>query len=177
MSLTQHDKERNLSEKKNLVEYLEKEAERALQGECLAQRRLSQADSDIFCETNHQLGSQRLEFSQANHWADQAQRENSRSFGELRGKNRINQESHAKDCQEIEELRRVCCEEAKEAPLPRMSFLSQIQEQQDKSVNDVKEFYDPETASSSGPSQWNDQPRLWIAAQYTALDGYTRKRF
>ena len=37
---------------------------------------------------NQQLESQRLELYQANQWADQAQRENSRLFGELSTKNR-----------------------------------------------------------------------------------------
>ena len=36
--------ERLLSEKQNLHDYLEREARRALQGECMAQRRLSEAE-------------------------------------------------------------------------------------------------------------------------------------
>ena len=44
VSLSQHEQERILSERKNLHEYLEVEAERALQGEYMAQRRLSEAE-------------------------------------------------------------------------------------------------------------------------------------
>ena len=92
VSLSQHDRERMLSERKNLYEYLGKEAvARAPQGECSAQRRLSEAEMEMVrksCkrrksdiapyETNQQLESQRLELYQASHWADQAQQENSR---------------------------------------------------------------------------------------------------
>ena len=66
--------ERILSERKNLHEYLDNEAERAFRGKCVAQRRLSEAEvemdrrswerrnSDIaLYETNPQLESQILE--------------------------------------------------------------------------------------------------------------------
>ena len=79
VSSSQHDWERILSERKKLHEYLEKEAERGLQGECTAQRRFPEAEvemdrkswerrnSDIAPnETNQQLESQRLELYQAN---------------------------------------------------------------------------------------------------------------
>ena len=72
VSFSQHEQERNLHE------YLEKLAERALQGECAAQNRLSEAEvemnrrswerrnSDVaLCETNQQLESQRLELYHA----------------------------------------------------------------------------------------------------------------
>ena len=39
-------------------------------------------------------------------------------------RNRIFQEDHAKDCQEIEELRRICCEEAGGARQLRIDELS-----------------------------------------------------
>ena len=41
------EQERDLSEKQNLHEYLEREARRALQGECIAQRRLSEAEVEM----------------------------------------------------------------------------------------------------------------------------------
>ena len=41
------NKERIQSERKNLHEYLEKKAERALQGECTAQKRLSEAEVEM----------------------------------------------------------------------------------------------------------------------------------
>ena len=103
------NKERIQSERKNLHEYLEKKAERALQGECTAQKRLSEAEVEMdrnsrvrrnsgvaLHQTNQQLESQRLELHQANQWADRAQRENSRLFGESSSKNRLHQEHHAR---------------------------------------------------------------------------------
>ena len=135
-------------------------------------RNWEQRNADIApYETNRQLESQRLELYQANQWADQAQREQICLFEELdigMG-NRIFQEDHAKDCQEIEELRRICCEEAEQARQIRIDELSlqqernpsnvsqlltQIQDLQEKvnSLADAKDFYDPETASSSGVS-------------------------
>ena len=67
--------------------YLEQKAELAVQGECAAQKRFSEAEAEMVIrnweqrndialyETNRELESQKLELSQANQWADQAQRE------------------------------------------------------------------------------------------------------
>ena len=68
-------------------------------------------------ETDRELESQRLELYQANQWADQdqAQREKIHLCGELGMRNRIFQESRARDCQEIKDLRRICCEETDRA--------------------------------------------------------------
>ena len=110
-------------------------------------------------------------------------------------RNRLFNDSRARDCQEIEELRRICCEETNRARQLRIDELSmqqernpstvnqlmaQIQEMQDKatSLSDARECYDPETASSSGASLVPSQPfdysesqrdawaRIWIAAGY-----------
>ena len=48
--------------------------------------------------------SQRLQLQQANQWVDQAQRDRISLHGELEMRNRLFQEDHARDCQEIEEL-------------------------------------------------------------------------
>ena len=74
--------ERILSEVKNLHEYLEKKAERALLCESTAQKRLSEAEVEVdrkswerrnsdvaLYETNRELESQRLELYQADQWA------------------------------------------------------------------------------------------------------------
>ena len=106
--------------------------------------------------------------------ADQAQRENNRLFGDLVTKNRIYQEHHARNCQEIVEMRRLCCKPAdgvtqfridalsmqKKNPSTVNRLLSQIQELQDKvnSLNEEKEVYDHETASTSGMSHVLSQP-------------------
>ena len=87
-------------------------------------------------ETNRELETQQMEPYHANQWASQAQMERSRLY----------QESHAKDCFEIEELRRICREESERARQLRTDELSaqkkgeslhnqlfsQIQEWQDK---------------------------------------------
>ena len=90
-------------------------------------------------------------------------------------KNRPFQEDHARDCQEIEELRSICCEEpdrARQARIDELSMhqernpttvsqlLTQIQELQNKvnSLSDAREFYDPESGSSSGATHVPSQP-------------------
>ena len=95
--------------------------------------------------------------------------------GELELRNRFFQESQAKDCQEIEELRRFCCEEADRARKARIDELSmhqernpttvsqfaQIQDLQNKvnSLSDAREiFYDPESGSSSGATHFPSEP-------------------
>ena len=64
--------------------------------------------------TDRELESQRLELHQANQCADQPQRENINLCGELEMRNRLFEESRART-QEIEELRRTCCEEPNRA--------------------------------------------------------------
>ena len=79
-------------------------------------------------------------------------------------RNRLYQESHIRTCQEIEELRRICCEEtdrARQARIDELSthqkrdatvsqLLTQNQDLQNKvnSLSDAREFYDPESGSS-----------------------------
>ena len=87
---------------------------------------------------------------------------------------RLFQEDHARDCQEIEELRRICCEKkdrARQAKIDELSMqqernpttashlMAQIRELQNKvnSLSDAREFYDLETASSSGATHVSDQ--------------------
>ena len=102
MQLSQQEKQKIMSERRNLHEYLENEAERAFRGKCVAQRRLCEGEvemdrrswerrnSDIALnETNQKLVSQRLELYQANQWPDHAQRENIRLFVELNTKNQV----------------------------------------------------------------------------------------
>ena len=114
-------------------------------------------------------------------------------------------ENRARDCHEIEELRRICCEETDRVrqlridelsvqernPSTVRQLLTQIQDVQKEvnSLTDTRDFYDPETASSSGSShapspspeysesQRNALPRFCIAARYTEYYGYFRKRF
>ena len=79
-------------------------------------------------------------------------------------RNKLFQESRAKNCHEIEELRRICREETDRARLLRIDELSmqqkrnptaasqllaQIQDLQNEvnSLSDAREFYDPESGS------------------------------
>ena len=84
-----------------------------------------------------QRNSQRLELYQANQWADQGQREKIHSCGELKMRNRLFQENRAGDCQEIEERRRICCEEADRARRLRIDELSVQQEKNPTSVSQL----------------------------------------
>ena len=94
---------------------------------------------------------------------------------DLEKRNRAFQEDRAGDCQETQELRRICCAEADRArqlkydepstqkednPSAVNQFMVQIQELQDKvnSLTDAKEFHDPETASSTGLSSFIVNP-------------------
>ena len=95
-------------------------------------------------------------------------------FSKLSTKN-VFQENRVKDCQAMEELRRICCEERDRARQVRIDavsmqqeenpstvnqLLAQILELQDKvnSLNDAKEFYGPQTTSSPGMSHVPWQP-------------------
>ena len=163
---------------------MKKAARALLQGERTAQRSLSETEvemdrkswerrnSDIaLYETNQLLESQRLELYQANGWADQAQKENSR----FEWRADICPEHHARDGQEIEQIRSICCKQAdrvrqlrndefslqkKENPSTVNQLLSQIRELHDKvnSLIEGKEFYDLEIARSSGISHVPNQP-------------------
>ena len=88
--------EKILSEQRSLHEYLEKEAERAIQGEFAAQTRSSEFQAemdrrewekryaeDALYETSRQLETQKMELCQAHEWTDQARRQKRWSFGEL----------------------------------------------------------------------------------------------
>ena len=119
---------RTSSDRQNLHHYMERRN--------AAQNRLSEAEADMeirrweqkssetaLYETHQEPESQRLQLHQANHWADQAQREKINLCGELEMRNRIDQESHTRTCQEIEEFRRICCEETDRARQARIDEL------------------------------------------------------
>ena len=90
-------------------------------------------------------------------------------------RNRLRQESQTRTCQEIGEVRRICCEETNQVrhvkidelamqqesdPTTVNQPLAQIQELQNQvdSFSDAREFHDPKTASSSGTSHVPSQP-------------------
>ena len=130
---------RILFEQKSFHEFFEKKADRALQGELTAQTRLSGAQADMdrrewerrnadiaLYETGRQIESQEMELNQANQLSDEAQREKSRLCEELFLRNSAFQEDRARDCQEIEELRRLCCVEADRSRQLKLDELSRL---------------------------------------------------
>ena len=171
-----------LRDRQNLHKNLERKAESAARGEKLVQQRLLGAEADVevkhwekrnsdiaLHEINQEFESQRLQLQQANHWDDQAQGEKISLCGELEVRNRLFRENRAKDCQDIEELRRICFEETDRARQARIDELSMHQERNPATVSqlltqilelqnkvnylsDAREFYDSETATH-GPSQ------------------------
>ena len=103
-------------------------------------------------------------------------------YGESELRNRLFQENHARDCQEIEELRRTCCEEIDQPRQARSEELSmqqrsnptivcqmmaQIQDLQSKvnSLSGAREFYDPESGSSSGATHVPDQTSTILSSR------------
>ena len=94
---------------------------------CAAQSRLSEAQSDLdrrveiakcwYCSLwNLDVApTPRMELYQAHQLSDQLQREKGLSSEEIEMRNRAFQEDRAGDCQEIEEIRRICCAESDRA--------------------------------------------------------------
>ena len=116
-------------------------------GEREAQQRLYQGEAEVeardwekrnshyaFQEINQEFESQRFRLNEASRWADQAQRDKISLYGELELRNRLFQENHARDCQEIEKLRRICCEEADQARQARNEELSMQQQRNPSTV-------------------------------------------
>ena len=60
-----------------------------------------------------------------------------RLYGELELRNMLFQEDHARDCQEIEELRRICCEEANRARQVKNDELSVHQKRNPTTVSQL----------------------------------------
>ena len=93
-------------------------------------------------------------YTKQGRWADKAQRDKISLYGELEMRNRLFQENHARDCQEIEELRSICCEEADRGRSDELSLrqernpttvsqmMARIRELQNKvnSLSDAREF-------------------------------------
>ena len=71
-------------------------------------------ENPAFFETHRELDYQNMELLQASQWADAAprEREGINLCGEMEMRNRLRYESHVRTSQEIEELRRMCYEEA-----------------------------------------------------------------
>ena len=146
------DRDRNvvhsLKDRENLQKILERIVDSAVRGQRMAQQKLHEAEAEAeagnwekrrqdiaFQEINQEFESQRFQQHQASRWADQAQRDKISLYGELELRNKLFQENHARDCQEIEELRRICCEEADRARQARIDELSMHQERNPTTVS------------------------------------------
>ena len=133
-------------------------------------------------EISQEFESQLFQLHQANRWADQTQRDKISLYGKFELRNGLFQENHARDCQEIEALKSICCEEADRARQARSDELSmqqernpasvsqmmaQIWELQNKviSLSDSREFYDLESASSSGATHVLDQTSAILSSR------------
>ena len=102
-------------------------------------------------------------------------------YGELELRTRLFRENHARDCQEIEELRRICCEETDQGRQARSEELS-LQHQWesfDCESDDGQLWSDPRSWSNFYDSEFQDFAtlRFWIAAKDIALYWYYGTRF
>ena len=68
---------------------------------------------------------------------DNARSERISLCGELGMRNKLFQESRTKDCQEIEELRRRCCEESDRARQAKLDELSMMQQRDPQTVSQL----------------------------------------
>ena len=117
----------------------------------------------LLYEINQEFESERLQLQQTNQRPDQAQRNKISLYGGYAMRKRLFQEHQAKDCQEIDELRIICCEETDRArqiridelsvhqernPTTVSQILTQIQELQNKvnSLSDARKIFDQRAA-------------------------------
>ena len=84
---------------------------------------------------NQDFESQRLQLQQADQWADEAQRDKNELVWRIGNEEQTLPKNLAKDCQEIEELRRICCEETDRARQARTDELSMHLERNPSTVS------------------------------------------
>ena len=106
------------SDERDLGEHFERRAQQAMLGENSVPRRLFLKEYKIeiqnseprnsehaMFESQRELESHRRQLLKGNQWADQAQRERIHLCGESEMKDHLHQESYARSCREIEELK------------------------------------------------------------------------
>ena len=79
--------------------------------------------TSLFKTSIKNLNLNDFQLHQASRWEDQAQRDKISLYGELELRNRLFQKDHVRGCQEIEELRRICCEETEQDKRELMNCL------------------------------------------------------
>ena len=89
-------------------------------------------------ENGMKLQCQTMELHQASHLTDQTRREKSWLCDELERRDRALQGDRARNCQEIEELQRICCTDAETAQELRSDELK-TRKEEGKSA--VKQLY------------------------------------
>ena len=125
---SQQESEKILSARRDLQNFLGRNADQAFQGECAAQTKLSEAQSELdrrewkmqnadraLYDTGFQLQSQRMDLDQANQLTNQTQKEKSWLCDELDRRNKAFHADRSRSCQEIEDSLRICCAEAERA--------------------------------------------------------------
>ena len=101
-------------------------------------RNWEQRNSDFASqEMNQEFESQRFQLHEEGRWADQAQRDKISMYAELELRNGLFQENHARDCQQIEELRSSCCEDVDRTRRVKSDELSMQQERNPTTVSQM----------------------------------------
>ena len=102
-------------------------------------------------------------------------------------KNRLHQECYARSCQEIEELKRRCCEEGNEVTRPKMNEYSLQHDQESRTVSLLRDqvrksqerlefseyaniFQDPDSPSSSGSAHVSHQALVTSSSRKTSRE-------
>ena len=123
----------------------------------------------------------------ANHWADQAQRERIHLCREMEMRSHLRQESHARCCQKIEELKRRCCQEvnaAKQQKLDELnaqqnqnSFKDQVRRLQERleCMEYSRTFQDPDSPSSYDSTHISHQARMASSSSKPSREPRTRR--
>ena len=136
-------------------------------------------------ESQRELGSQRQQLVMANHWADQAQRERIHLCSELEMRRHLHQESEARNCQEIEELKRRCCQEviaARQQKLDELnaqqnqdSFQDQVRRLQERQefIEHSRIFQDPDSPCSYGSTPITHQARIASSSRKPSREART----
>ena len=114
----------SLRDRENLQKILERKVDSVVRGERMTQQKLFEAEAEVEArnwkkrnsditlhEINQEFECQRFQLHQVSRWTDQTQRDKISLYGGLELRKKLFQEDHARDCREIEELRRICCEE------------------------------------------------------------------
>ena len=116
-------------------------------------------------EISQEFASQGFQLHQASRWADQAQRDKLSLYGESELRNRLFQNNHARDCQEIEELRSICCLEADRARQARSDELSMQQERNPTTVSQRMAQIRELQNKANSLSDAGEFLRFWIREQ------------